>query len=146
MALICQHLHCLSEITMIHSYSCDFSSWVTGVTAWVQTSWVPTLWSPSVRWLCLAWRGEVWSCIWFSTVELLLLTLLCPHSHLTTWQPVCQVVFSAVTVSTWEFPLSVLVGDVWIISYSEWNVSLSVLFGKKEHATEIFEIFLLVDC
>lgn len=77
MALISQHFHCLSELTMIYSYSCDFSSWVTGLTAWGLISWIPTLWSPSVRWLYLAWRGEVWRWIWFRTVELLLLTPLC---------------------------------------------------------------------
>lgn len=92
MTLIRQHFHCLSEFTMIYSYSCNLSS------HWIDCLGSNQLGPDPVR--GLAWRGE----------ELLLLTPLCPHSHL--WAPVCQIVFSAVTMSTQEFPLLVLVGDV----------------------------------
>lgn len=114
---------------MIYSYSCDFSSWVTGLTAWVHT-----LWGPSVMWLYLAWRGEVWRCIWVCSVELLLLTQLCPRSHL--WAPVCQVVFSTVTMSTQEFCCLVSVG--WeCVNYFIFRGIIGILFRKSEHESEL---------
>lgn len=104
----------------------QLSHWIGSL---VQTSWVLTLWSPSVMWLYLAWRGEVWRCIWFSTVELLQLPQLCPHLTC-----VSGCLFSCHHLHTGISFVGVGWGRV---NYFIFWGSTGVLFGKKEHASEL---------